>query len=191
MPGKDRLEQPAIQVKIRLHPSKKQNTNFQAGPIIIIIITYSLLPEAQVSELSPDDQVQEVEVKDDISQAQHLGKEKYLIFKLSMFLLLFTLFLYEILSLCIRLNYTQFTISVITVNSSSSLKENSIINMSKCTVCFMQRTERYKGTVWFFISFLLICIVLHYSWSAANNFLFPLLHTEQSSTYSSFQLNGL
>ena len=94
MPGKDRLEQPAIQVEIRLHPSKKQNTNFQAGPIIIIIITYSLLPEAQVSELSPDDQVQEVEVKDDISQAQHLGKEKYLIFKLSMFLLLFTLFLY-------------------------------------------------------------------------------------------------
>ena len=187
MPGKDRLEQPAIQVEIRLHPSKKQNTNFQAGPIIIIIITYSLLPEAQVSELSPDDQVQEVEVKDDISQAQHLGKEKYLIFKLSMFLLLFTLFLYEILSLCIRLNYTQFTISVITVNSSSSLKENSIINMSKC----MQRTERYKGTVWFFISFLLICTVLHYSWSAANNFLFPLLHTEQSSTYSSFQLNGL
>ena len=191
MPGKDRLEQPAIQVEIRLHPSKKQNTNFQAGPIIIIIITYSLLPEAQVSELSPDDQVQEVEVKDDISQAQHLGKEKYLIFKLSMFLLLFTLFQYEILSLCIRLNYTQFTISVITVNSSSSLKENSIINMSKCTVCFMQRTERYKGTVWFFISFLLICTVLHYSWSAANNFVFPLLHTEQSGTYSSFQLNGL
>ena len=191
MPGKDRLEQPAIQVEIRLHPSKKQNTNFQAGPIIIIIITYSLLPEAQVSELSPDDQVQEVEVKDDISQAQHLGKEKYLIFKLSMFLLLFTLFQYEILSLCIRLNYTQFTISVITVNSSSSLKGNSIINMSKCTVCFMQRTERYKGTVYFLNSFLLICTVLHYSWSAANNFVFPLLHTEQSSTYSSFQLNGL